>query len=338
MVILKTPEAIINIESLPNSRFSYHITESGLENSLKDISFESYYGERVAKALLDMGGAERLTSELTREEGHSGLELGLKYYTLSFLPDEDFVGKRLLDFGCGCGASTFALSRIFPNSNILGLDRLEDCIKVCNLKKEQLGLDRVSFVTSSSDDQLPSTLGHIDYCILCGVYEHLLPLERRSLLHAIWGMLPVEGVLFIAQTPNRYSPIGTHVTRIPMVNFLPDRLAFHVGRWAMKKQYGIDADWERLLRGGFRGGTAHEIERILRETGTEPLFIQPGRLGVRDPIDIWNMTKDSSNLGLVKQLAGQFCRVFKSLTGITVAPYINLAIRKRLSTNLCETQ
>ena len=88
-----------------------------------------------------MGGPERLISELTREEGSSGLELGLKYYTLSFLPDEDFVGKRLLDFGCGCGASTFALSRIFPKTHILGLDRLQDCIDVCNLKKEQLGID-----------------------------------------------------------------------------------------------------------------------------------------------------------------------------------------------------
>ncbi|MFA6223176.1 MAG: class I SAM-dependent methyltransferase [Desulfomonilaceae bacterium] len=328
MLNLKTSEATIDIKPISNSRFRYHITRTGSGKHTEQITFDSFYGEKVAKALLDMGGADRLISELTREEGHSGLELGLKYYTLSFLPDDDFIGKRLLDFGCGCGASTFALSRIFPNSHILGLDRLADCIRVCNLKKEQLGLDRVSFVTSNSDDQLPAALGHIDYCILCGVYEHLLPPERKSLLHAIWNMLPVGGVLFIAQTPNRYSPIGTHVTRIPMVNFLPDSLAFHVGHWAMKKQYGIDADWERLLRGGFRGGTSHEIERILQETDGVPVFIPPSRLGVRDPIDIWNLTKDLSNLGLIKQVAGQFCRVFKTFTGITIAPYINLAIRK----------
>ncbi len=279
MVNIKTSEATIDIEPISNSRFRYHITRTGSGKHPEHITFDSFYGEKVAKALLDMGGVDRLMSELTREEGHSGLELGLKYYTLSFLPDEDFAGKRLLDFGCGCGASTFALSRIFPNSHILGLDRLADCIKVCNLKKEQLNLDRVSFVTSNSDDQLPAALGHIDYCILCGVYEHLLPPERKSLLHAIWNMLPVGGVLFIAQTPNRYSPIGTHVTRIPMVNFLPDSLAFHVGHWAMKKQYGIDADWERLLRGGFRGGTSHEIERILKETDAAPVFIPPSRLG-----------------------------------------------------------
>jgi 2-polyprenyl-3-methyl-5-hydroxy-6-metoxy-1,4-benzoquinol methylase len=333
MLNLKTSEATIDIEPIPNSRFRYHITRTGSGKRPDHITFDSFYGEKVAIALLDMGGADRLISELRREEGHSGLELGLKYYTLSFLPDEDFVGKRLLDFGCGCGASTFALSRIFPNSHILGLDRLEDCIRVCNLKKEQLNLDRVSFVTSISDDHLPAALGHIDYVILCGVYEHLLPPERKSLLHAIWNMLPVGGVLFVAQTPNRYSPIGTHVTRIPMVNFLPDSLAFRVGHWAMKKQYGIDAGWERLLRGGFRGGTSNEIERILKETGAGPVFIQPNRLGVRDPIDIWNLTKDSSNLGLVKQVAGQFCRVFKTFTGITIAPYINLAMRKSPPTN-----
>ena len=324
MATLRTPETTVNIESLPDSRFRYHITGDGF----KETSFESFYGAKVAQALLDMGGPERLISELTREEGPSGLQLGLKYYTLSFLPDEEFVGKRLLDFGCGCGASTFALSRIFPQTHILGLDRLEDCIEVCNLKKEQLGLDRVSFVASGSDDQLPSVLGHIDYCILCGVYEHLLPPERHSLLHAIWDRLPSGGVLFVAQTPNRYSPIGTHVTRIPLVNFLPDTLAFYVGHWAMKKNYGIDADWERLLRGGFRGGTAHEIEQIFHETGDKPDFLPATRLGIRDSIDIWDVTKDSSNLGALKTFAVEFCRVFKTLTGKTIDPYINLAVRK----------
>lgn len=333
MVTLKTPEATVNIEQLPDSRFRYHLNKTITGESPKEISFDSFYGEKVALALLDMGGADRLISELTREEGPSGLELGLKYYTLSFLPDEDFVGKRLLDFGCGCGASTFALSRIFPQTYILGLDRLEDCIEVCNLKKEQLGLDRVSFVASSSDDHLPAALGHIDYCILCGVYEHLLPLERHSLLHAIWKMLPVGSVLFISQTPNRYSPIGTHVTRIPMVNYLPDRLAFYVGRWAMRKQLNIEADWERLLRGGFRGGTAHEIKEILKETGSRPEFLPANRLGVKDSIDIWNLTKDSSNLGALKALAVGFCRGFKTLTGRTIDPYINLAIRKGHPTN-----
>lgn len=324
MVSLKTLGATVNIESLPDSRFKYHLSGE----DFKETSFESFYGAKVAQALLDMGGPDRLISELTREEGPSGLEQGLKYYTLSFLPEEDFVGKRLLDFGCGCGASTFALSRIFPQTHILGLDRLENCIEVCNLKKEQLGLERVSFVASMSDDQLPATLGHIDYCILCGVFEHLLPPERHSLLHAIWDRLPRGGVLFVAQTPNRYSPIGTHVTRIPMVNFLPDGLAFYVGRWAMKRNYGIDADWERLLRGGFRGGTAHEIKLILEETGNKPEFLPAKRLNVRDSIDIWDLTKDSSSMGGLKKFAVEFCRVFKTLTGKTIDPYINLAIRK----------
>ena len=328
MVTLKTPEATVHVEELPNSRFRYHLKGTGMGQRVKETSFDSFYGAKVAQALLDMGGPDRLISEFTREEGPSGLELGLKYYTLSFLPDEEFVGKRLLDFGCGCGASTFALSRIFPQTHILGLDRLEDCINVCNLKKEQLSLDRVSFVASSADDQLPAVLGHIDYCILCGVFEHLLPPERHSLLHAIWDRLPTGGALFVSQTPNRYSPIGTHVTRIPMVNFLPDSLALHVGRWAMKKNYGIDADWERLLRGGFRGGTAHEIKLILEETGNKPEFLTANRLGVRDSIDIWNLTKDSSSLGGIKKFAVEFCRVFKTLTGKTIDPYINLAIHK----------
>ena len=327
MITLKTPEATIYIEPLENGRFHYQLKHLAPGAGVQETSFESYYGEKVAKAILDMEGVYRLVNELRREEGPSGMERALRFYTLSFLPEEDFVGMRLLDFACGCGSSTMALTRIFPDMSIIGIDRMEDCIQVCNLKKAQLGLERVSFIASTNDTRLPDNLEHIDHCIICASYEHFLPSERRPLLHDIWGRLPVGGVLFICQTPHRYSPIGTHGTRIPMLNYLPDSLAFAIDRWGARETHGNFTD-EEILRAGFRGGSMEEVRAILKETGYPPYFLEPNRLGVKDTIDLWILTKDVSNLGMLKRIYGVICKGFKTITGITIEPYLNLAIRK----------
>jgi len=333
MITIKRPEATILIEPLENGKFQYQLKNLAPGLGVQETSFESFYGEKVAQAILDMEGVYRLVKELRREEGPFGMEKALRYYTLSFLPEEDFAGKRLLDFACGCGSSTMALSRIFPDTFITGIDRMEDCIHVCNLKKEQLGLERVSFIASTSDTRLPDSLEQIDHCIICASYEHFLPSERRPLLHDIWGRLPTGGVLFICQTPHRYSPIGTHGARVPMLNYLPDSLAFRIDRWIAKDWHGQFTD-EEILRAGFRGGSMEEIGAILQETDFLPFFLEPNRLGVKDSIHLWMLTKDISNLGTLKRIYGAFCRVFKTVTGLTIEPYVNLAIRKTGPTGL----
>lgn len=327
MAILKTPEATILIEQLDNGKFLYQINALIHGLNVTESTFESFYGEKVAQAILNLENVRRLVGELRREEGPFGLERALRYYTLSFLPEEEFAGKRLLDFACGCGASTMALARIFPDSFITGIERVGGCINVCNLKREQLKLDRVSFIASTDDTTLPDNLEPIDHCIICSGYEHFLPSERSVLLHDIWGRLPVGGVLFICQSPQRYAPVGTHGPRAPMLNYLPDRLAFRIGRWIAKDWYGKLTD-EEILRDGFRGGSIGEIRAILQETDHLPCFLKPNRLGVKDSIHLWILTKDISNLGTLKKIYGSFCRVLKTITGFTIEPYLNVAIRK----------
>ena len=48
------------------------------------------------------------------------VENDFRHDVLGFIDSEDFRGKRVLDFGCGCGASTAIVSRLLPGANITG--------------------------------------------------------------------------------------------------------------------------------------------------------------------------------------------------------------------------
>jgi 2-polyprenyl-3-methyl-5-hydroxy-6-metoxy-1,4-benzoquinol methylase len=332
MVEIKTQYGAVTIKPMADSRFIYHVKDLAPGVRVESTTFKSSYGEKIAEAIINMeefptDKIPRLVRELLRDNKGSAFENSMKYYTLGFLPETDFVNKRILDFGCGCGSSTIALSRILPESHIIGLDRMEDCIEVCNLKKSQLGIENVSFIVSREDTKLPEDLGQMDFCIMCAVYEHLLPLERRSLLHDIWSKLSIGGTLFIVQTPHRYAPFGTHGARVPLLNYLPDRIAFPLDRLFYREFHGKFAD-EEILRAGFRGGSKGEVQRILEETPNLPRFVNPTRLGIRDTIDLWILTRNLSHCGAFKKIYGSLCRNLKSITGITIEPYLNLAIQK----------
>ena len=69
-------------------------------------------------------------NEILREEDPSGARHFLYHDVLSYLPPDAFAGKRVLDFGCGSGASTMALFRAVPASEIVGIDLEEKLLRM----------------------------------------------------------------------------------------------------------------------------------------------------------------------------------------------------------------
>src|SRR3712207_8585357 len=47
----------------------------------------------------------------------------------------------------------------------------------------------------SAGTDVPAGLGRFDHVVLCAVYEHLLPAERRGLLPQLWSLLEPGGLL-----------------------------------------------------------------------------------------------------------------------------------------------
>ena len=263
-------------------------------------------------------------NEILREEDPGGARHFLYHDVLSYLPPEAFAGKRVLDFGCGSGASTMALFRAVPAREIVGIDLEEKLLRIARLRAQRFGAHNVTMLRSPNPDSVPEGIGKFHYVMFSAVYEHLLPHERRSLLPLVWRLLEPGGVLFLNQTPYRYSPIDVHTTRLPLINYLPAPVALRYAR-RFSRCVTAQEDWPTLLRRGIRGATVKEIMRLLREHGEAELLRPMARVG--DRIDLWFNTLSPRKRG-VKRTIWASLNAIKVVTGAEVTPTLSLAIRK----------
>jgi 2-polyprenyl-3-methyl-5-hydroxy-6-metoxy-1,4-benzoquinol methylase len=263
--------------------------------------------------------------EIRREEDPAYVEHSIRHEILGYMDPAEFAGKRLLDFGCGSGASTMVLCRLLPRCELVGVDLEERLLRLARLRALHFNRQDVRFLQSPSGETFPEGLGRFDYIILSAVYEHLLPGERRELLPRLWDRLKPGGVLFLNQTPHRYWPLEWHTTGLPLINYLPDALALRAAR-RFSRNVAPDATWERLLRDGIRGATVGEILGILRSCGT-PVLLEP-RPEVGDQIDLW-YGKLSRRRAALKRAARAVLKGLKPLGSTHLIPQLALAIRKQ---------
>jgi 2-polyprenyl-3-methyl-5-hydroxy-6-metoxy-1,4-benzoquinol methylase len=283
---------------------------------------ESWTTAYPPELILEIHGTKRsyVCDEIRREEDPRYVERAIRHEVLGYLDVEAFRGKRILDFGCGAGASTLVMSRLLPPCELVGVELEERLLRLARLRAQYLGKRDLSFHLSPSGTALPAGLGEFDYIVLSAVYEHLLPDERRLLLPRIWSHLKPGGVLFINQTPHRYSPIEIHTTGLPLINYLPDALAYRLAQRFCKRIKG-DEDWPALLRAGIRGATIGEILRVL---GGDAALLKPKH---GDQIDLWH-GKLSRRYAWLKRSIWAALKALKPIAGIHLVPELTLALRK----------
>lgn len=292
-------------------------------------TWETAYPLELIRHVLNAKGPVDLCDEIRRDEDPVCVEHAFRWSLLSYLDAGDFAGKRVLDFGCGCGASTAVLARVLPPSTvILGVELREDYLELARHRARWLGLEgRVSFHASPGPNRLPTDIGPVDHIVMSAVYEHLLPRERRTVMPLLWSLLETGGILFLNQTPFRWFPIETHTTRLPLINYLPDRVTLAAAR-RLCSRIRRDETWEELLRRGIRGGTWKEIRRCLDGSGNSAQLLEPHLIGVRDRIGLWYGLSSGRRAPLAKKLMMYGFRTIKAVTGRTAVPCLTLAIRK----------
>ena len=293
--------------------------------------WETAYSVELIEHILRVKGQAWLCDEIMRDEDPSTSESFIRWNMLTHADRGDFAGRRLLDFGSGCGASTMVLARMFPQTRIVGVELLSESVEVARKRAEFYGVtDRVRFALSPDSDNLPADIGDdFDYIVLSGVYEHLLPEERKSVVPLVWSRLRRGGTLFIFETPHRWFPIETHTTVLPFLNYLPDRLA-HLAARRFSRRINPDMSWTELLRAGIRGGTTREIAAILEGRGGE--LLSPSYDGAtRDQIDLWYrhvLDSEAGRKSSKKRLAMRILKGIKAVTGYALSPYLGVAFRK----------
>lgn len=328
MITLQHPEGRVQIEQTARGKHALVVTLVNPQALMPTRTWETSYPVELIRQILDLKGPAYLCDEIRRDEDPRYVQPSLRYDLLSYVSAEEFVNKRLLDFGCGSGASTMILARMLPHTQIVGVELIAEFAQIARLRAQHYGYDRVTILQTPDSKQLPDAIGTFDYVVLSAVYEHLLPQERQRVLPHIWQHLKPGGVLFLDQTPYRYFPIETHTTGFPFINYLPDRLAFAIVH-KFSKRVQPQESWEHLLRRGIRGGTTREILNILSTTGQIPRVLEPQYFGITDQIELWHTVSQNTHTSPLQPIFVLAIRLFKAMTEIVMLPYLSLAIKKQ---------
>lgn len=322
---LTHPKGDVLISDLSENK--KRITVSPLGNAFIPIkTCETDYPISLIESILDIKGADYLCDEICRDIDPSYVQADLEYDLASYFVHEDFGGKRILDFGCGSGASSMILSRMFPKSEIVGVELDENYLQIARKRLEHYEYKNVHFFSSPSGNELPSNIGEFDFVIMSAVYEHLLPEERKTVMPLVWSVITPGGYLFLNMTPHRWFPIEHHTTGLPVLNYLPKGLALPFAR-RFSNRIDKSEPWEMLLRRGIRGATENEILGILRKS-RQPELVEPNQNGLKDRIDLWFSQLSKERHFSVKKFIRGTLKMIRAITGITLVPNLSLVIKK----------
>jgi 2-polyprenyl-3-methyl-5-hydroxy-6-metoxy-1,4-benzoquinol methylase len=333
--ILEHPDGRVEITELAGGkrRITIHSEKDSLAPLEQNI--ETDYPVELIKKFLEVKGPRSLNDEIRREQDPYYTQICLEKEILAYLSADDCDNKRILDFGCGAGASGVILTRMFPAASIVGIDLDPRLISLAKARADYYGLQNLTFHCSPSGKELPDVLGTFDVIVLSAVFEHLLPDERTIVLRQIWSHLNPGGILFINQTPYRWFPFEGHTTQMLFINYLPRRLA-HAAARRFSRRVNRNESWDELLRRGIRGSTPCQIINILKKTDTAytPKLLRPSRLGFRDRIDIWyagyavSIARKYPKVRAVQRILRITAKGIYLFTGIVFLPTLALAIRK----------
>jgi len=316
----------LTINEIASGRFLITAEPSDRSKYIAIRSLETSYPIELIEKIFGIKGPSWVCDEIARDEDPNYVSQYLINEVLAYFEPAILERVRILDFGCGSGASTAILARQFPGSQIVGVELSDELLSIAKARADLYNLKNVQFFRSPSGMELPDGLGEFDLAIMSAVYEHLLPEERPAIMKNVWKLVKKGGYLFMNQTPNRLFPIELHTTLLPFINYLPDRLAHWYAR-NFSKRIGRNETWESLLREGIRGATVSEISKRLSNGETSAEILPP--LLDRDRIDLWFESTNPEHLRSVKLVAKHGLKLFNRLTGICLVPDLSLAFRKK---------
>jgi 2-polyprenyl-3-methyl-5-hydroxy-6-metoxy-1,4-benzoquinol methylase len=293
------------------------------------LTIDTTYPADLIARILEVKGPAYLCDEIARDQDPGYVEDRLLRTLRAYISPPDLAGKRILDFGCGSGASTMTLARAFRESRITGVELDPALISVAAARARFYGFDRVEFLTSPSGVELPPALGTVDVIVMSAVIEHLLPEERRRVMPMLWRALAPGGWIFIDETPHRLHHVEGHTTGLWLLNYLPDKLAHAMARRFCAPYQS--ASWDQLLRDGVRGATEREVLRSFTIPGEEgrPVNAEPSLPVPCDRLDLhFSIYNGEGRRTLGQRVHLAVLKAIKHLTGVTYTRSLSMAIRK----------
>jgi SAM-dependent methyltransferase len=169
-------------------------------------------------------------------------------------------GKRILDFGCGAGAFALNLLRLGA-TRVTGVEVDAGLLAAASSRLQdffpgRFQLEKIDYIDGKY--RMPLDDGQFDLVWAHAVLEHVHPRQRGFVLRELWRVLRRDGLLVVDATPNRLWFREDHTSGLPLVNYLPLRIAAALAR-RFSPRVPRDQTEQTLLARGFRGCTYWEI-------------------------------------------------------------------------------
>jgi len=219
---------------------SYRLVDVGDRRVLtvKGREYSTRYSERVIRMLIERKGVHRapLYFPFKETRGRTFLDPLFRY-----LAGRSITGVSVLEVGCSFGHITEYLVEQAAVSRIHTFDTDAAFVAIVRTKVDEMRLAKVREVVHLSTDEtrrLPWADGAFDIVLAVGVVEHLPARRRRAQVDEYYRVLAPGGHIAILDTPNRWFPLETHSVGLPLVQWLPPRLAWRYARSCRPDRYG----------------------------------------------------------------------------------------------------
>jgi len=181
-------------------------------------------------------------------------------------------GCRILEIGCGTGASTAALAE--QGCEVVGVDVNEGNLLVARERCRIQGLQAEFLCANATDVHVHFPPGRFDLIIFFATLEHLTYAERVPAMKSTWDMLNPGGLWCVVETPNRLWWFDEHTSGLPFFHWLPDDLAIDYAPHSQRRFMSMyassshdEAAKHDFARRG-RGVSFHEFDLALGPTGS----------------------------------------------------------------------
>jgi SAM-dependent methyltransferase len=288
--------------------------------------YATEYSARVIRMLVERKGAARTPPYFSYKETRGRFFLDRLFDYLRARGARDL---SVLEVGCSFGHITEYLAEHALVREVTTFDSDPAFAAIVKVKVEEMGLGRVKEVRLFSNDEtrrLPYPDGRFDLVIVLGVVEHLPVSGRRQIVDEYYRVLAPGGHITILDTPNRFFPLETHSVGLPLIQWLPARLAYAYAKAARpRRMRGVDYAGFTMDGTGWRNASLRDCLPSSGMRGLEDVTEEAG-YG-------WRFFRDTARTRTRRALLPAFSIVCAALSRIgrpraLALPYLNLVFRK----------
>jgi SAM-dependent methyltransferase len=228
-------------------------------------AYTTGYSARVVRLLVERKGPHRAPLYFPLKETRAPRLLGPLF---GYLRRGRPRTLRVLEVGCSFGHLTEYLADQPEVAQLWCLETDPTFAAIVRLKTQEQRLTAVRDVaclTGEETCRLPYPDGAFDLVLAVGVIEHLPARFRRRQVDEYYRVLAAGGHIAVLDTPNRAFPLETHSVGLPLVQWLPPRLAWRYAR-ALRRARFRDVPFEEFAADG-TGWRNASLAECLPSTG-----------------------------------------------------------------------